>query len=276
MNFGVNLHTVKNKPKKPAPAEKRPVQAKATEHHSHALSPELILSGILFLFLITANNWSFKFDLSLLFALGAVVILIVALFHKENRKHIFGDMSPIFLLLLAHCLLYSPGCVRAPIPNSRSMRFSSTRRAGRPSSCCTPDSSGTGRICGKIILFFSACVALASLLSIELATSRYLFGPLQGIAGLIGAQVPGDFANFENNTRMTSVIGNPNVFAQIAVLGMFAALWNAGKPGSRSRRNIFSMALAIVCGTAFVLCFSLGTILSYGAALVLALIFSTG
>ncbi len=273
--FSGGIQTLmKNKNKKPAPAGKPQVRSQDIISRPRAFSPELLLSGALFLFLVAANNWSFRYDLSLPLALGALLILIIALFHHENRKHLFGDVSPVVLLLLAQCFLYFAGMFYGTYPKFALNAFFLNAGGLAVFIVLYAAFRRDGAEIGKITLFFSACIAVASLLSMELATSRYLLGPLQGIAGLVGAQVPADFAIFESNTRMTSVIGNPNVFAQITVLGMFAALWNAGGPGSRSRRSVFSMGLALVCGTAFVLCFSLGTILAYGAALVLALIFS--
>jgi hypothetical protein len=84
---------------------------------------------------------------------------------------------------------------------------------------------------------FSIGIAAVSLVSIELATSRKLIGLFEFFASRISAVVPGDYAVFETNTRILSVMGNPNTYAPVASIGMLLAVWLSGNSGSRQRRS---------------------------------------
>ena len=81
----------------------------------------------------------------------------------------------------------------------------------------------------RVIAPTAVCIAVVSFVSIELATSRYLISIFNSISGLISGTMPADYASFETNTRITSVMGNPNTFAPVAAIGMLLGVWLAGK-----------------------------------------------
>lgn len=209
-----------------------------------------------------------KYDIQLCFALAAAAIFIGSCTKKSNRKLFPEKITPIFILIFAQCLLSFAGLFYGSYPKFALQQF--FLNVGGMfifASMYVYFLSGEKNI--KLFsTLFAVCTAFVSLINIELATSRCFLGIFEAIANMLGTQLSSGFAFFEENTRIITVLGNPNVFAPIAVLGMFAALWSCGKAGSRRREDAFLMSLAIICGTAFILCFSLGTILTYIPALI--------
>jgi O-antigen ligase len=260
----------KELPLKPLP--KRNQTAAVLEKSTFPWVP-IAVCVLLTLFLILQGTGG-KYDSQLCFALGAGVIFIASFMKKMNRALLLEKITPIFILLFAQCLLFFIGLFYGSYPKFALQQFF-LNMGGLFifASLYVYFLHGEKNI--KLFLaFFSACTAFISLINIELATSRCLLGIFEAAAKIFGTQLSPDFAVFEENTRITTVLGNPNVFAPIAVLGMFAALWNCGKAGSRRRESTFLMSIAIICGTAFILCFSLGTILAYIPALIAIIIVS--
>lgn len=228
---------------------------------------ELLADCILIIFFLITNEWGMKYEGQLLFAFGTAIILAISLLNKNNRALLFGKITPVFLFLLAQCILYFVGLFYGWYPKFALQQFFlnigglfvfSTAYV-----CFLRDEKNLS----WFALFASASIALVSLISIELATSRHLLGLFESIAKITGSTIPLNFSVFETNTRVITVLGNPNVYAPIAVFGMFLSLWGCGKPGDRSKINFVFMGLATICAAIFVLCFSMGTILVYFAAL---------
>ncbi len=257
---------------KPSKAQVRTGSASVRKSDSFPWEP--IASGILLTALLIIHAWGLRYDLHLIFAVGAALIFIVSLLFKSNRKLLFGKITPIFIVLLAHCLLFFAGLFYGAYPKFALQQFFLNMGGffifAALFICFLRDGRGIRLFLGV----FAVCMALASLVSIELATSRYLLVLFEKLAQVSSSKIPDGFAVFETNTRIITVIGNPNVFAPIALLGTFAAIWDTGRPGSRSRRDAVSVGLAIICGSAFVLCFSMGAILAYLPALLAVVLFT--
>jgi hypothetical protein len=227
---------------------------------------------VLFVFFTLTQEWATETGKQVTFALGCAAVFLLIFLKKADRQLLFEKMPMIFAVLLAQCLLYLAGLFYGAYPKFALQEF-------------FLNMGGLFAFTAAYILFrrgelnikrfaswFAAGVVTVSLVSIELATSGYLLGLLKVAAEIMGSKLPDGYAAFETNTRITTVLGNPNVFAPIAVLGMFISLWSCGGMGERSRKDVRFMSFAIVCSAAFILCFSLGTILAFGAAVIVYLL----
>ena len=111
----------------------------------------------------------------------------------------------------------------------------------------------TGRWIAKVL---SGCSAIAGLVSIDLLSTR-LFSGLVLKALAVFTPDYGDLAGVEAGVRMTSLFGNPNVFAGIAGLGVLLSLGLA-----RSSRALWERRVHLSClyinALSFLLAFSMG------------------
>lgn len=232
----------------------------------------LFADCMLMLVFIFSNGWKFRLDVQLYFVISAAVIFIIQMFRKENRNRLFSRISLILVVILAQCLLYFVGLFYAYYPKFALQEF--FMNVGSLFVFATAYVSFLRNEINfrRLVLIISAVIAFASLASIELATSGFLHRLFVNIAGLLNAQIADGYGAFETNTRITTVLGAPNVFAPMTVLAMFGSLWTCGRAGEREKSSFIHMSLAVVNGIAFVLCFSLGTILCYGAAFLIYII----
>ncbi|MGE4354198.1 MAG: hypothetical protein AB7D36_08960 [Oscillospiraceae bacterium] len=261
-------------PSKKLPAKRVP-QKKQTASPGERAFPWIPAAVCLLLSVcLIAQGIGGKYDLQLCFALGAGAVVIATFIKKDNRALLFEKITPIFTLLFAQCLLFFAGLFYGSYPKFALQQFFLNIGGLFIFASMAVYFLRGGKTIKIFFSLFAACVAFISLISIELATSRSLLGIFEAAARMLGTQLPANYAIFEENTRITTVLGNPNVFAPVAVLGMFAALCACGKAGSHRRIDAFLMGLAVICGTAFILCFSLGTILVYIPALLGILLLS--
>jgi hypothetical protein len=223
----------------------------------------LLAICILMFYLLITESWAFKLDSQFYFAAGSIVIFIATFVFKENRQILFSRVSKISVLLLAQCVLYFISIFYATYPKLALQQFYLNIGALLLFMAAYVAFIRNGTNIKVFAKLFSIAIVIASIISIELATSGFLKPILQAMANLLNATIPDGYAAFETNTRIITVIGNANVFAPFAVFGMLVAIWNFGRPGERTNRSYIDLSIAIACGTAFVLCFSLGTILSY-------------
>lgn len=102
----------------------------------------------------------------------------------------------------------------------------------------------------------SAFAAVASLVSIDLLSTRLISGLF---LACLRAILPGyeNLNGVEIGVRMTSIFGNPNVFAGVAGLGVLLALGLAATEERNGRRCV-CLVLLYVNSLAFVLAFSMG------------------
>lgn len=113
--------------------------------------------------------------------------------------------------------------------------------------------------------------AIAALVSIDLLSTHVLSG---AVLRLLSEFTP-DYANVggvEAGVRMTSLFGNPNVFAGCAGIGVLLSLGLAASEND-SRARLAQCALLYVNSLAFVLAFSMGATLAIAAAFLAYLLF---
>ncbi len=215
------------------------------------------------------TTWRIQWDYQTGFALVTGIAFIGFLISVKNRAAFKQTgTSWLFILLTAQTLLYLIGLFYGRYPKFALREFFTNCGGLFAFSMALTAFYRGGRPAVEIALRrLAICVALVCLVSIELATTRYTAGFLARVATFFGAQASSDLGAFETNTRMTSLFGNPNVFAPVAVFGIFLALASRGKMGDRSRRSVIYVGCAALSAAAFILCFSLGTILTYLAAL---------
>jgi len=104
----------------------------------------------------------------------------------------------------------------------------------------------------------SACTALAGLVSIDLLSTRIISGAALRVLSLFTPDYEG-LAGVEAGVRMTSLFGNPNIFAGCAGLGVLLGLGLASsiEPARPWERRV-QLVLLSVNALAFVLVFSMG------------------
>jgi hypothetical protein len=257
-----------------APKKSTAASGAGAKKESRSTYPwELLAHCILILFFIITNEWGQKYETQLLFAIGTGIIWVISMLSEKNRSLLFEKISFLFLILLAQCVLYFIGLFYAWYPKFALQQFFLNIGGFFVFSSAYVCFKRDGRNLSRFALFLSACIALVSLISIELATSRHLLGIFEGIAKLLSSSLPDNYSVFETNTRVITVLGNPNVYAPIALFGMFLSLWHCGTRGDRSGTSFLFTFFALICAAIFVLCFSMGTILVYIAALFGLLIF---
>jgi hypothetical protein len=221
---------------------------------------------VIFMFFVLTGEWSFKSERQTVFSLFSAAVFFFVFHIKKNRTILLQRMTLIFLILLAQCLLYFAGLFYGTYPKF-ALRELFLNIGGLFIFAAAYVSFRRDELnLRRFALWLSAVIAFASVVSIELATSGYLIGIFKFLSGIISAQLPSNYGAFEANTRILTVMDNANVYAPIATLGMFLSLWLSGGMGERSRRNLFLMSCAGACAAAFILCFSMGTILAYIAA----------
>lgn len=102
----------------------------------------------------------------------------------------------------------------------------------------------------------SVGTALASLLSIDLISTRILSGAFQGVMGLFGPEYS-FLAGIEAGVRITSIFTNPNIFAGCVGLGLLLGLGLSVSATNRRERYLHLSCL-FLNALAFVLAFSMG------------------
>lgn len=102
----------------------------------------------------------------------------------------------------------------------------------------------------------AGAAALISLVSIDLLSTRLLSGLFSGVMGLFSQ----DYAlmdGVEAGVRMTSLVGNPNVFAGCAGIGVLLSLGLVGT-ADKPRAKTYALCCLYVNALGFVLAFSMG------------------
>ena len=116
---------------------------------------------------------------------------------------------------------------------------------------------GEGQAPGRwMATVLSGFAGAASLVSIDLLSTRILSAPVMAYLRFISTAYE-DFSGLQAGTRMTSIFGNPNVFAGVAGLGALLALGLAATEGKRGKRW-GCLVLLYVNSLAFLLVFSMG------------------
>ena len=116
---------------------------------------------------------------------------------------------------------------------------------------------GEGQAPGRwMATVLSGFAGAASLVSIDLLSTRILSAPVMAYLRFISAAYE-DFSGLNAGSRMTSVFGNPNVFAGVAGLGVLLALGLAAAEESKGKRRA-CLVLLYLNSLAFLLVFSMG------------------
>ena len=98
--------------------------------------------------------------------------------------------------------------------------------------------------------------ALAGLASIDLLSTRLISTPVLGLLGLFSGDYTG-LGGVEAGVRMTSIFGNPNVFAGCVGIGVFLSLGLA-ITSQRAGHRRFHLACLYLNALSFFLAFSMG------------------
>lgn len=127
--------------------------------------------------------------------------------------------------------------------------------------------NGSRQSCGRFAASsFEAAASIASIISIDLVSTRIISGIFTSVAGLISSGYAAD-SGLEIGSRITSVYQNPNVFAGVMGLSIFLSLALASSSETRSERNIHLCRL-FSCTLGFILSFSIGAVLMFIPALI--------
>jgi len=254
-----------------SPASREKTANPASLQRKNGFPWALSADCVLLLFFLFTGEVSLKPEMHVYFALGAALIFLFAFLTSSDRLLLIRNPSIFCIILMAQCLWSFAGLFYSAYPKFALQQFLLGAGAFFVFATAYLQFLRSERNIAKTAGLFSACLAIASLFSIELATSGHLRALPESLAALFGAALPNGYAAFETNTRILTVLGRPNIFAPLAVLSMFASIWLARAAGNNTRKTLVYMSLATVSGVAFVLCFSLGTILAYAVALAVLL-----
>lgn len=126
----------------------------------------------------------------------------------------------------------------------------------------------------KFLLFILAfSIAVAGIFSIDAASMRVFTTILESILSFLLQDEIILLGSFEAGTRITSIIGNPNVFGSLSALGTLASSYLFLSGNSKRERNI-SSGLLIINAVSFLYCFSLGAIIGMFLAIICFIIFA--
>ena len=100
--------------------------------------------------------------------------------------------------------------------------------------------------------------AIAGLVSIDLLSTHLISTPVLGLLQLF-TQDYNNLGGVEAGIRMTSIFGNPNVFAGCMGIGVFLSLGLAGTSQQKGHRR-FHLVCLYINALSFLLAFSLSLI----------------
>jgi O-antigen ligase len=233
-----------------------------------------VLLGVIFFAVTLSGSWAMKYESELLFVLVSGFLFLFTFFFRKNRNHLISGPDPILFILLAHTLLYFIGLFYASFPKLALSEFFKNAGGFFIFAICRVSFMRDERNIHRLFAVLAVSIGALCLICIELATSGLLLPLIRKLSGLVGTPVHDGYASFENNTRITTVITNPNIFAAIAGIGIFLSLSVRMHYFTVPARRIVFTGVGIVCGTAFVLCFSMGAILAFIASFALLLLLS--
>ena len=232
---------------------------------------QLIALCGLFMVFCVITAWKLKYDAETLFAVGTAMIFLLMLLKKENRAALQNSVTPILILLFAQCALYFAGLFYAAYPQYALQKFLLNAGGFFVFAVLYISISRDKKNITRLLTLLSACIAGVSLVSIELATSGFFLRLFGGWAASLGGQLDGSFGQFEQNTRITTVMDEPNIFAAVAAVGMLSALFLFHDEQAGKKRRAAFLWLSMICAATFVLCFSLGAIVALAPALLLGI-----
>ena len=103
----------------------------------------------------------------------------------------------------------------------------------------------------RVLSVLAVCTALGSLVSIDLISTRWISGAVTGVLGLF-TESYADLDGLLENSRITSIFSNPNVFGGFTGLGILLSLELSESAASR-RERCFFLAILSADALAFLL-----------------------
>ena len=110
----------------------------------------------------------------------------------------------------------------------------------------------------RIAIILSGCAALAGLVSIDLIATRWLSTQLVNFLSNF-SEMFYSLHGVESGVRITSILGNANIFASVMGIGVLLSLSLALNCDKRAER-VFHLSCLYISSTAFVLAFSMGAL----------------
>jgi len=230
--------------------------------------------GFIFLCFIAyaiLSSWDLKSDIEIYFAMLAALTFGLSYIKKEQRLRLNDAAVPLTMILAAQSLLYFAGMFYAAYPQHALKEFFLNIGGLLIFLTVYIRVKEDQRNIRRLLELICFGMALISLVSIDLATTKYTFPLWYYLSAMLGAPITESFGQFEQNTRITSAMEDPNIFAATVIVGMFLSLLLYALAEDDRKAKTRYLSYAMVCGSAFVLCFSLGAFLALVPALLFAL-----
>ena len=206
--------------------------------------------------------------ITLLLILSSIVCVVVRNGVLSRRLTLPALLLGLYVLLDGVSTLYAPS---GKFALYEFLKVASAACMALLLTGCEPerDAPYAGR-CAAVVLEVSG--ALASLFSIDMVSTRWLYNGLCGLIQALG--VP--FGNEAlQDQRLRTILENPNVFAGAAGIALLLSLGLAASAASKKERCLHLSCLLITC-TAFILAVSRGAMGAVAAAFLAYLLLSRG
>lgn len=206
--------------------------------------------------------------ITLLLILSSIVCVVVRNGVLSRRLTLPALLLGLYVLLDGISTLYAPS---GKFALYEFLKVASAACMALLLTGCEPerDAPCAGR-CAAVVLEVSG--ALASLFSIDMVSTRWLYNGLCGLIRALG--VP--FGNEAlQGQRLRTIFENPNVFAGAAGIALLLSLGLAASAASKKERCLHLSCLLITC-TAFILAVSRGAMGAVAAAFLAYLLLSRG
>ena len=206
--------------------------------------------------------------ITLLLILSSIVCVVVRNGVLSRRLTLPALLLGLYVLLDGVSTLYAPS---GKFALYEFLKVASAACMALLLTGCEPerDAPYAGR-CAAVVLEVSG--ALASLFSIDMVSTRWLYNGLCGLIQALG--VP--FGNEAlQDQRLRTILENPNVFAGAAGIALLLSLGLAASALSKKERCLHLSCLLITC-TAFILAVSRGAMGAIAVAFLAYLLLSRG
>lgn len=225
----------------------------------------VLLCAIAFFFLAFCMNAGLVKGIALVGGLAAVVSVCI------KHRTVAGRLSIPALFLILYVGMDAASTLHTVSRNQALYEFLTVWCAFCFFLLVLAFAKGQGRSLGRGVGFLlELCAALTSLFSIDLISTRTLSSAFLGLMSLIEPAY-GTMTGIEAGVRMTSVIGNPNIYAGCAGIGVLIALGLATTAPAGRDRYIHLTCLALNA-LGFVLAFSMGATAFLAAAFLVYLL----
>lgn len=230
---------------------------------------QCIIFGAMLLLLLTSNIWSNTVDK---IAAVTLLILVIAVFTTRRARQLpKAIITPITISVCAYLVMYTISLFYSTT-GLFTLNVFSYYLQGIAVFLLTIilvnkslDNTNT------LLYLLSSATAIGGIFSIDSATIRILTSGLEAIVkALVGVEQI-SLGGFETGVRMTSIMGNPNVFASLAAFGILAAAYLFLSSISIREKTI-SCSLLIINTVSFLYCFSLGALIGMFFAIIMLIV----